>query len=787
MSVDPTRAMRLIEDDAFEPRGVDMMTGSTTMSRLSLDYNEPLQPPAPGSSDRRDNVLFDHDSEDPWHLDDHSGQINPSRRDDQDERLHHGQKRPGRRRLDDNDDRQGAVYAPMQDNKARRSRYGGNNDEDDEDDDDGLAWEPSLSTSDINRHRDSIASSSARPIATFGRSSQSNTFQALPQRDMDTPSLSSRSPNLNSLGSLDKRTKQALWWRTAMINCLFIAAWYTFSTCISVYNKWMFSSDHYDFPYPLFVTSCHMLVQWSLAGLTLTIFKNLRPTTRPHAGDYAKNVAPCGVATGLDIGLSNLSLRSITLSFYTMCKSSSLAFVLLFAFLFRLEVPTWRLVGIIFVITSGVILMVSTETQFDFAGMVEVLTASAMGGLRWSLTQILLDKEALGMNNPIATLFWLAPVMGLTLATCSMIWDGWWTVFGDERFFGGLWTSLRTCVAILFPGVLAFCMNVTEFGQVHVRTSVVTLSVAGIFKEVGTIFLSTFIFHDQLTPINISGLVITILGIAMYNYLKYVQFLKDPDAASKGHGASIRRHSNFNTQGSERHRTSNEESYDEDAPMLSNRDVVRGSLEVTKQGHLQRQGTTDQLSLKTLGNGTTTGGALDEDDGLDGPLHRLGSDDEDSISSFESTYNSPDAQRPLGTRTMRQGSVSLPSEPRHPFTQGPSHGSVEANGSSLHLEAETLGSKLHEHDHDRIKGLQAKIHQDGDVQQLEREQQELNDLLDLGMHEEQTGRERTRGHEREISLMSDGDVGDLLGQVDDALADGERRVATSSLGKSKSD
>lgn len=28
-------------------------------------------------------------------------------------------------------------------------------------------------------------------------------------------------------------------------------------------------------------------------------------------------VAPCGMATGLDIGLSNLSLRTITLSFYS--------------------------------------------------------------------------------------------------------------------------------------------------------------------------------------------------------------------------------------------------------------------------------------------------------------------------------------------------------------------------------------------------------------------------------------------------------------------------------------
>lgn len=55
------------------------------------------------------------------------------------------------------------------------------------------------------------------------------------------------------------------------------------------------------------------------------------------------------------------------------------------------------------------------------------------------------------------------------------------------------------------------------------RTSVVTLSVAGIFKEVSTIFVSTTIFHDELTPINISGLCVTLVGIALYNYLKYAE------------------------------------------------------------------------------------------------------------------------------------------------------------------------------------------------------------------------------------------------------------------------
>ena len=41
------------------------------------------------------------------------------------------------------------------------------------------------------------------------------------------------------------------------------------------------------------------------------------------------------------------------------------------------------------------------------------------------------------------------------------------------------------------------------------------------FKEVITIFLSTVVFHDELTPINISGLCVAIVGIGLYNWMKY--------------------------------------------------------------------------------------------------------------------------------------------------------------------------------------------------------------------------------------------------------------------------
>ncbi|RUS21982.1 hypothetical protein BC937DRAFT_90742 [Endogone sp. FLAS-F59071] len=60
----------------------------------------------------------------------------------------------------------------------------------------------------------------------------------------------------------------------------------SFATCLSLYNKWMFSPTHYNFRFPLFVTSIHMVVQFICAGSTLLIIPKLRPKQRPSLEDY---------------------------------------------------------------------------------------------------------------------------------------------------------------------------------------------------------------------------------------------------------------------------------------------------------------------------------------------------------------------------------------------------------------------------------------------------------------------------------------------------------------------
>ena len=62
---------------------------------------------------------------------------------------------------------------------------------------------------------------------------------------------------------------------------------FCFATVLSVYNKWMFSAEHFGFPYPLFVTTMHMFVQFILATLIRNIWpKRFRPQNAPSRVNY---------------------------------------------------------------------------------------------------------------------------------------------------------------------------------------------------------------------------------------------------------------------------------------------------------------------------------------------------------------------------------------------------------------------------------------------------------------------------------------------------------------------
>lgn len=320
---------------------------------------------------------------------------------------------------------------------------------------------------------------------------------------------------------------------------LFIALWYLFSISISVYNKWMFSEGHLNFRFPIFTTCGHQVVQGALAYFTIARLsdqlglKNRLDTLFTEI-NYLKSVGPCALASAGDIGMGNLSIRMVTLSFYTMVKSSSLVFVLLFSILFGLEKPQKSLITVVLSMTFGVILMVAGETQFQAVGFILILISACFSGLRWSLTRLLLKPktdvrlpineknlevpEVPHKHNPVETILLLSPLMSSTLFVLALLMEGLQPFLSAE-----LWSYYGVIPGLLmiaFPGVLAFCMTIAEF-LLLASTSVLTLSIAGVFKEIITISIGLIFFNETLSFVNSLGLVITLTTMVLYNIIKY--------------------------------------------------------------------------------------------------------------------------------------------------------------------------------------------------------------------------------------------------------------------------
>lgn len=168
--------------------------------------------------------------------------------------------------------------------------------------------------------------------------------------------------------------------------------------------------------------------------------------------------------------------------------------------------------------TVGVIMMVAGETAFNAVGFALVIASAFFSGFRWGLTQILLLRHP-ATSNPFSTLFFLTPVMFFSLIIIAFAVEGPIEIANGLQALASAHGTGFGLVLLIFPGVLAFCMISSEFALLK-RSSVVTLSICGIFKEVITISAAGVVFHDQLTAVNVTGLVVTIGSIACYNYMK---------------------------------------------------------------------------------------------------------------------------------------------------------------------------------------------------------------------------------------------------------------------------
>jgi solute carrier family 35, member C2 len=303
-----------------------------------------------------------------------------------------------------------------------------------------------------------------------------------------------------------------------------------------------------NFPCPLLMTSLHFLYQWIVSASVLRRWSTPAPppsgenndnnnnnnntsgsigimldrdSTRLASMSWEEWIAvsiPCGLVTSGDIGLSNLAIVTLSLSFYTMIKASTPIFVLGWAYIFGIERITWPLIGVVLVIGAGEFLTVKGEVDFEFNGFLLCLTAAMLSGARWTMVQLKLQTMDPPLKSPISTMRLLAPSMFASMLLLSLVFEKPWVQLAGYSTEYNVKAVAIGLVGAKFAIAMIFC----EFYLI-MHASAIILMIGGVMKELLTIILGVTIFKDKLNRINILGSVIVFLGVLLYKVVFHLE------------------------------------------------------------------------------------------------------------------------------------------------------------------------------------------------------------------------------------------------------------------------
>lgn len=305
-----------------------------------------------------------------------------------------------------------------------------------------------------------------------------------------------------------------------------IAAWYLLSVTVLMANKLILRARSFD--YPFLASFTYMALKWLLSRLML-LASGQPPLAFNGWRPYLCTIAAAGVLTSLDVSLSLASYFYVTVTFVVTVKSSAPCWQLLFGTLLGIEQARLELLAVVLVVSVGVGLAARGEFTFSWLPFSLLLGSAALAGLRGCLLQRLLHcNPAAGNEVPGLLLQRRQGVHPLQLMAALAPWSTLASALTTAVFEGtALWRAEQAklpLASVLIPrlagvGVIVFCLVLVEMEIIR-RTSALTLSIAGTVKEAFAIVVAEQLFHDQLGPLNVVGIVLCLTGTQLYAWTK---------------------------------------------------------------------------------------------------------------------------------------------------------------------------------------------------------------------------------------------------------------------------
>lgn len=286
-----------------------------------------------------------------------------------------------------------------------------------------------------------------------------------------------------------------------------LSLWLSMSMLVILFNKYLFS---HVFPFPATLTCAHMLFS-SLATLALRASGRLAMPALGWA-EYARSVLPIGLMFAFSLVCSNQAAMRLTVSFIQMVKAATPMLVLGVAAWAGTERATLNLIVIVTLMTLGVGIASYGELHFDALGMALQVAALTVEAFRLQAIQFLMQKTLPRGSSPFTALAFFAPVCFLLLLP--------WSMATEPRALGALLGSPRAQGLLLLNALAALGLNASVVWLVSFESGPLTLTLAGVLKDVALIVSSVWLFGNRLTLVQLVGYSLALLGLNCYHLVK---------------------------------------------------------------------------------------------------------------------------------------------------------------------------------------------------------------------------------------------------------------------------
>ncbi|KAG8962286.1 UAA transporter [Tulasnella sp. 419] len=275
----------------------------------------------------------------------------------------------------------------------------------------------------------------------------------------------------------------------------------------------------------------------------------------------------------LNITVSNVSLRLVSVPFHQVVRASTPFFTILISYsIFRrrgkgfLGVGTRKLMTL-FPIMAGVGFATYGDYSFTLSSFYLTLFGTFLAALKTVVTNILQTspisqnpalhhharvpsirlngvseskhRPTLSVSAPPPSRLKLHPLdLLLRMSPMAFVQCLIYAYFTGEaerlRIYAAHEMGYQKAMALILNGCIAFTLNVVSF-TANKKTGPLTMTVAANVKQVLTILLAVTVFNIQLSPTNSIGILLTLIGGAWYASVEYKEKM-----SSSGRPASRR-------------------------------------------------------------------------------------------------------------------------------------------------------------------------------------------------------------------------------------------------------